>query len=146
MSNLCEKVFLIHRREQFTAEAPLISAVQNSKNIDILFSKKVTAIKGNQTVSSVILSDFQRETAEEYPVSGVFIAIGYEPDNTLFAGQVSLDDRGYIIASEDCRTNLSGVFAAGDCRTKELRQIITAAADGAVAAWHAANEINLTRR
>ena len=146
LSNLCEKVFLIHRRDKFTAEAPLINAVKSTKNIHVLFSKKVTAIEGDKKVSSVILSDVSGETKEKCPVAGVFIAIGYEPDNHLFAGQVSLDDHGYIIASEDCRTNLPGVFAAGDSRTKELRQIITAAADGAIAAWHAANEINIARQ
>lgn len=140
LSNLCEEVTLIHRRDRFTGEQPLIRAVLERQNIRILFQSRVSGIHGTQRLEGITVRTAGRE--ERIALSGLFIAIGYEPDNGVFSGEVRLDEKGYLVAGEDCRTNVPGVFAAGDCRTKELRQIVTAAADGAVAAFHAANEIN----
>lgn len=136
LSNLCEHVTVIHRRDRFTAETPLIRATEGRANLTVRFGATVERIEGEGgAVTSAVLRT--GEATETLPLSAVFIAVGYEPDNGLFAGELALDPQGYIRAGEDCRTSLEGVFAAGDCRTKELRQIITAAADGAVAAFQA---------
>lgn len=142
LSNLCAKVTLIHRRDSFTAELPLVRAIRSKENVEILYSSAVGRIDGEKTVSTILVKNRGDGAERTIPVSALFIAIGYEPDNGLFAGQVELDQRGYISAGEDCRTSCPGVYAAGDCRTKELRQIVTAAADGAIAAFGAGNQIN----
>lgn len=142
LSNLCAKVTLIHRRDSFTAELPLVRAIRSKENVEILYSSAVGRIDGEKTVSTILVKNRGDGAERTIPVSALFIAIGYEPDNGLFAGQVELDQRGYIRAGEDCRTSCPGVYAAGDCRTKELRQIVTAAADGAIAAFGAGNQIN----
>ncbi len=136
LANLCSHVTLIHRREQFTADPPLLRAARERENLTFVCPAVVKQVDGENGVVSSILIQRGEET-ERLTVSALFVAIGYEPDNGIAAGQVELDARGYIRAGEDCRTNLPGVFAAGDCRTKELRQIVTAAADGAVAAFQA---------
>lgn len=143
LSNVCERVLLIHRRDTFTAEKTLIKAVGERKNIETFLWKQITEIQGNHKVEAVLIADVKDGKSESLTAEGCFVAIGYEPDNQLYAGQITLDNRGYILAGEDCCTNLAGVYAAGDCRSKELRQIITAAADGAVAAWHASRYLNL---
>jgi len=136
LANLCSHVTLIHRREQFTADPPLLRAAQERENLTVVCPAVVKQIDGENGVVSSLLIQRGEET-ERLPVSALFVAVGYEPDNGIAAGQVELDERGYIRAGEDCCTNLPGVFAAGDCRTKELRQIVTAASDGAVAAFQA---------
>ena len=126
LSNNCAAVHLIHRRDQFRGSSILAEAVKKRQNIHLHLNSVVEEITGEEKVE----------------LSGVFVAVGLAPDNAAFAGQLALDGAGYIQAGEDCRTNLAGVFAAGDTRTKEVRQIITAAADGAVAALGAANYVN----
>lgn len=141
LSNLCHKVHLIHRRNTFRGEKLLADAVKKRKNI--LFHKDtvVTEILGEKSVSALIIRNTAFSEEEILPVSAVFVAIGLIPDNQIFT-ELSLDPNGYIPAGEDCKTNLDGVFAAGDTRTKVLRQILTAAADGAVAAFQASNYVN----
>ena len=141
LSNICKKVYLIHRRDAFRGEKALEKAVYTKKNIEILFDAQVTEIKGEQRVNAVTVSQSEKEPYD-IPVDAIFIAIGLMPDNSLFASEVSLDAYGYFDAGEDCKTNLQGVFAAGDSRAKLLRQIITAASDGAVAAQQAFHFIN----
>ena len=146
LSNLCEKVYLIHRRDRFRGEKKLVKAVLERENIEILYSWGVERIEGGDTVSALHIrrtdAGSEADTGRILPVSAVFIAIGLVPDNEIFRGLVEIDEAGYIIADESCRTNREGIFAAGDTRTKEVRQIITAAADGAVAAVAAANLVN----
>lgn len=141
LSNLCHKVFLVHRKDSFRGEEILAAAVKDRDNIEILYQHEVAKIQGSQSVESVLVR--QNQTGEErlIPADGIFIAIGYEPDNALYKGQLELS-QGYIKADETCATNIPGVYAAGDNRTKLLRQIITAEADGAVSAFQAATYIN----
>ncbi|MDO4482232.1 MAG: thioredoxin-disulfide reductase [Bacillota bacterium] len=141
LSNLCEKVYLIVRKDRFRGEKRLADSVQARENIEVLYSHVVDSIEGEDLVSSVKVKNGDG-VIREIPVSAVFVAIGMEPDNGLFADFVDIDEAGYIIAGESCRTSRNGVFAAGDSRTKEVRQIITAAADGAAAAIAAANLVN----
>ncbi len=142
LSNNCEKVYLIHRRDAFRASKVLAQAIGRRENIQILWNSVVQRIDGDKAVEEVTLANTQQESCRSLPVAAVFVAIGLEPENSLYQGQLELDKAGYIIAGEDCKTNLPGVYAAGDTRTKGLRQIITAAADGAVAAFEAARHIN----
>ena len=131
LANLCRRVYLIHRREEFRAQQAAVAAVRSRENIQLVLGEQVEKISGDKQVSAVTL-----KSGRELPVSGVFIAVGLAPNTALFEGQLDLDN-GYIRAGEDCHTSLPGVFAAGDVRTKPLRQLITAAADGAVAAVEA---------
>lgn len=129
LSGLCSKVYMIHRRDTFRAEQRLIEQLQQKSNIEYLMNCRVTAINGNEKLESLELSDGRViETAV------LFVAIGREPQNDIYKDILALDEYGYIIAGEDCRTSEEGIFAAGDCRTKQVRQLVTAASDGAVAA------------
>lgn len=140
LSNLCKHVTMIHRRDCFTGEQPLIHAIEQKTNISVRFNTTIQQILGTEeagypAVSSILLQSGAQK--EELPLSAVFVTIGYIPDNSLFRSEISLDNNGYLLAGEDCLTNQKGVYAAGDCRRKELRQIVTAAADGAMAAYQA---------
>lgn len=142
LSNLCSHVYLIHRRDEFRGEKRLASSVMEQKNITILYHSEVEQILGEDKVTAINVRNNQEQTRQTVPVSAVFVAIGLEPDNHLFADVFPTDQAGYLIAGEDCLTGIPGVYVAGDSRTKVLRQIITAAADGAVAAVQAGNYMN----
>lgn len=143
LSNLCESVALIHRRTEFRGEESLLRAVRERTNIEILTPFQVTSLEGEKRLKEAVLTGGDGEPAERrLELEGIFIAIGYEPDNSLTAGRLPLDAYGYLDAGEDCLTPIPGIFAAGDNRNKPLRQIVTAAADGAVAAVQAANYLN----
>ena len=136
LANSCKTVFLVHRREGFRAHQSVIDAVRARENIRLLLSATVETIIGDKQVTGIVLRSTKDESLSEQTVSGVFVAVGLDPNTSLFKGQLDLDG-GYICAGEDCRTSLPGVFAAGDVRTKPLRQLVTAASDGAVAAVEA---------
>ncbi len=137
LSGLCAHVHLIYRREALTAQKPLIAAARSRENLHLHPCARVTAIQGGGIVEAVEVAGVQGGEPSLLPVSGVFIAIGLEPDNGIFAPTVALDQGGYLQAGEDCKTSCPGIFCAGDARTKPLRQIVTAASDGAVAAMQA---------
>lgn len=143
LSNHCNKVTLVHRRDEFRGEYALVKAVNERDNIEILYSSAVDSIVGENKVEKVNIKNLKDNSVLPIDVSGVFIAIGYEPDNEIYAGQLKTTESGYFIADETCETEIPGVFVAGDCREKHLRQVITAAADGASAAFGAANYLNL---
>lgn len=135
LATLCPSVLLIHRRDNFKAQQYLIDRVGKTSRIKSMMNTSVLEINGNERVESLLLSTPQG--TQTLPVSGAFIAIGLQPENTLFSPPLQLDEYGFVAAEEDCSTNVPGVFAAGDCRHKEFRQLITAAADGAIAAGKA---------
>lgn len=134
LSGLCKRVYLIHRRDQFRAEPSHVRAMEGRANIVPLLSRRVTGLRGEEVLTGLELTDTATGKTEELAVSSLFVAVGQEPDNGAFASLVELDGAGYVKAGEDCRASCPGVFAAGDCRTKTLRQLTTAAADGSVAA------------
>ena len=136
LAKLCKQVYLIHRREEFRASAVTVDAVMKNEVITFIPNTQVKEIRGENKVSSVLLAD-KAGKEKELMTDAVFVAVGLKPENEIFASQITLED-GYIKAGEDCKTNLPGVFVAGDTRTKLLRQLVTAAADGAVAATQAA--------
>ncbi|HIX64991.1 MAG TPA: thioredoxin-disulfide reductase [Candidatus Anaerotruncus excrementipullorum] len=141
LANLCTQVHLIHRRDTFRGGKVLVDAVLARENIQVHYDTvpvEVVSADG-QKVSGLTVRNVKTGAQELLEAQGVFVAVGLAPDNQLFAGQIELDPAGYIAAGEDCKTNLEGVFAAGDTRTKTVRQIVTAAGDGAVAAAEAGN-------
>ncbi len=133
LSRIARHVTLIHRRDSFRGERIYTQAIEAADNISLRLSSSVVAANADGRLTSIELEDSSgaRETLE---VSGLFVSIGRDPASVLFRGQVEIDEWGYIKAGEDTRTSLPGVFAVGDIRTKPARQIVTAAADGAVAA------------
>ncbi len=138
----CRSVTLIHRRASFKAEKTLVDAVRKQPKIRCIIGSAVERIEGDLGVTALMLRGGGSGTYR-LGVSGVFIAIGYEPDNAWLEGQLPLDSLGYILSDESCSTALPGVFVAGDNRRKILRQLVTAASDGAVAAYQAASYIHL---
>ncbi len=135
LAALCPTVWLIHRRSRFRGERHLVDSVGDVANIRPLMDTRVVEIQGEHAVSAVVTEGPRGRRV--LPVSGVFAAVGLVPDNAAFSPPLELDEQGYICAGCDCRTGLPGVFAAGDTRTKDLRQLVTAAADGATAAAQA---------
>ncbi len=142
LSNICEKVYLIHRRDEFRAENHLIRAVSEKGNIIPVLSKIPEKVIGENSVTAIEVKDVLSGESETISTDCVFVCIGLKPDNSAFGEIIELDPAGYIRANEDCKTSCPGIFAAGDTRTKALRQIVTAAADGAVAATAAAAYVN----
>lgn len=136
LSSICKKVHLIHRRYSFRAHQKTVERVLAASNIEVHYNAAVSRIEGDTKVTSVVLSvpDGQKRVA----LDGVFVAIGLMPENQNFASLCELDENGYFIAGEDCVTGCEGLYAAGDTRQKPLRQLVTAASDGAVAASMAA--------
>ena len=143
LSNYCNKVYLVHRRDEFRGEAGLVEPLKKKDNVEFVLSATVKDILGENVVEGLVINN--KKTGEDFQisVSGVFVAIGQVPDNQAFSGLVDLDETGFVAASEDCMTSRPGIFAAGDCRTKEVRQLTTAAADGAVAALAACKYISM---
>lgn len=131
LARACKKVYLIHRRDQLRGAGILQEQVKKAENIEIIWDTQVEEILGEEQVEKIRLYNKKEDSRRELPVDGVFVAVGIIPNSQLAEGVVSLDEGGYIVAGEDGRTSLEGVFAAGDVRTKQLRQVITAAADGA---------------
>lgn len=127
----CEKVYLIHRRNEFRGAKILQEQVQKTENIQVIWNGEVKAIRGEEKVEKITVYNNIEETEEELEVQGVFIAVGIQPNSHVVREVVELDEQGYVKALEDTVTSQPGIFAAGDIRTKQLRQVITAAADGA---------------
>ena len=134
LSDYCSKVYLIHRRDEFRGENSGVKRLKEKENVEFILSATVKELVGESMVEKLILNDKKTGKDFELHVSGVFVAVGQIPKNETFADTVKLDEGGFVLASEDCLTSHPGIFAAGDCRTKEVRQLTTAAADGAVAA------------
>ena len=126
LSKICKKVILVHRRDSLRAEKILVERLENAENVELMFNSEVAEILGEKGADGVLL-----KSGERLDCDGVFIAVGIVPRSDTVKNLAGLDDNGYIVADESGRTSLDGLFAAGDVRTKELRQIITACSDGA---------------
>lgn len=142
LSDYCNLVYVVHRRNEFRGEKGLTDILKEKGNVKFVFDSVVKSIKGEQSVEGLEILNVKKNTLSEIKVQGAFIAIGQMPDNEKFSDMVELDGKGYIKADETCTTNTEGVFVAGDCRTKQVRQLTTAASDGAVAALAACSYIN----
>lgn len=132
LSEVCRHVYLIHRRDSFRGEAKLVEALSAKANVEFVLEAQITALQGENELSG--LEIIQRGERRVIQVSGLFVAIGRKPDTEIFAGMIDLGRDGYAASGEDCLTVCPGVFVAGDCRAKGVRQLTTAMADGSVAA------------
>lgn len=141
LANYCNSVYLIHRRAEFRAEKRLVEAIRNKENVTFILDSVVTRLCGDSQLEEIQVENVVNGEKQNLPIAGIFVAIGQMPDNKSFENIVVTDERGYIQATENCKTATPGVYTAGDCRTKEVRQLATAAADGAVAALAACEYI-----
>lgn len=142
LSDLAEKVYVVQDLDFLTGEKKLAEQVYDKSNIEVITGTKVTAFKGETELNGIELTKNVDGSVSELSVDGLFIAIGLIPQNEAFANVISLDERGYASADESCTTVANGIFVAGDCRTKKIRQVATAAADGAVAALAACDYVD----
>ena len=142
LSEICRSVTLIHRRDAFSAEGSLVEEVKARENIRIVYSTVLTALHGDERLSGIALKNTESGEDSILPVTAAFVAIGQVPENDPFVGVAELDERGYLASGEDCLTKTPGIYAAGDCRRKVIRQVTTATADGAVAALAACRYID----
>lgn len=131
LSRMCGKVYLIHRRDEFRAAKSLVKKARETDNIEFVLDSVVEKIDGENKVRSINIRSKKGATIKTLEVDGVFFDVGMQPVTAFVDKNIEMNEAGYIIAGEDCATNIPGVYAAGDIRTKQLRQIITAAADGA---------------
>lgn len=141
LSRFARRVVIVHRRDAFRAARALVDRMEKTANIDIVYDHVVESIAGGQKLEEVALRNVKTGSVRALAADGLFVAVGMEPKTELVRGQVELADGGYIRAGEDTRTSLPLVYAAGDIRTKPLRQVVCAAADGAVAASMAALDL-----
>ncbi len=140
LAKIAKKVYIAHRRDAFRAGMILQKRVMKTHNIEILWNTVVTAIKADEGgVSGVFLQDTKTDKQKELAADGVFIFIGFEPNNALVPAGTKMDANGYVVTDEKCETNNPGIFAIGDLREKYAKQIVTAAADGCIAALAAAH-------
>lgn len=144
LADLAERVYLIHRRDSFRGEEATVARLRERDNVTFVFNSNVTKLIFEKRLTSVEVTD-KEGNVTELALDGLFVAVGRIPENQNFAEVIALDSAGYAEAGEDCRTKAAGVFVAGDNRTKSVRQLVTAAADGAVAATAAVAYLNEIR-
>ncbi len=137
LSKICAKVYLIHRRDTLRATKVYHDPLMKAKNVEFLWNSRVKELHFDKKLNAISVENTVDPSVSELPLDGLFISIGRSPATEMLIGQLELDENGYIVADETTKTNLDGVFAVGDVRTKTVRQIVTAAADGAVAAHFA---------
>ena len=141
LTNYCRKVYIIHRRDAFRGEEKLLQTLKEKPNVEFVLNANITRLIGEDGVDGVEVEDKNTHEKRVIDVMGLFVAIGQMPENSEFINVVDLDKSGYIEAKEDCKTKTKGIFTAGDCRTKKVRQLATAASDGAIAALAACEYI-----
>ena len=144
LTDIVNKVYLIHRRDAFRADDSLVEKLKSKNNIEFIYNSNVTKLNANDILESIEVTNKDGEV-KQIDVSAIFIAVGRIPENQNFAKIIDLNENGYVIAGEDCHTNVDGIFVAGDNRVKSLRQLVTATSDGAVAATEAIKYINKNR-
>ena len=141
LADLCEKVYLIHRRDAFRGEEASAERLKARENVEFVYNSQVTKLLREKRLTGIEVTN-KDGSVRTLEVNGLFIAVGRIPENQNFASLITLDETGYVLAGEDCRTNVPGIYVAGDNRKKEVRQLVTATADGAVAATAAVHYIN----
>lgn len=142
LSGIADKVYLVHRRDAFRGEEANVKRLREKENVEFVLNSVPVELVGDMMISGLKVKNVKTEETITLLVQGVFVAIGQMPDNKDFADVAGLDEKGYVAAGEECLTRTPGIFTAGDCRTKKVRQLATAAADGAVAALAAVEYIN----
>ena len=135
LSDICTEVTVVQNLAQMTGESKLVSKLEAKNNVKFIFNTVVKELVSNDTgLTAIKLFNTENEKSSTLEVDGIFVAIGQKPENEAFRSLTKLNDYGYIVSDEGCLTDTAGIFVAGDCRTKAVRQITTATADGAVAA------------
>ena len=142
LSEYCTKVYVIQNLSTMTGEGRLVAKLSERDNVEFIFDSVVTELVGSGKLEAIKIKNTANDTERQITLDGIFVAIGQVPENESFANVAELNERGYITAGEDCLTGTPGIFVAGDCRTKAIRQVTTAAADGAVAALAACRYID----
>ena len=142
MSGIANKVYLVHRRDEFRGDKLTVKRLSVKDNVEFVLNSKPVEITGGFAVDGLKVENTEDGSQKTLKVDGIFVAVGQTPDNKAFEGLVKLDSAGYVDAGEDCVTSAEGIFVAGDCRTKKVRQLTTAASDGSVAAAGAVEYIN----
>ena len=141
LSRIAKKVYLIHRRDSLKASRSYHQPLEQAENVEFIWNNQVSQLLGEGKLSGVVLQDVRSGQEQELQLDGLFISVGRNPATELFRGQLELDEGGYIVADESTRTSVPGVYAVGDVRAKQVRQIVTAAADGAIAAHYAEQDL-----
>ncbi|MBQ7698817.1 MAG: FAD-dependent oxidoreductase [Clostridia bacterium] len=141
LSDIAETVYLIHRRDGFRGDEATVENLKNRKNVVFVLNSRVTKLTAEKRLKSIEVTDNDGNVTE-IEVNGLFVAVGRIPENQNFSSVIELDPAGYAVSGEDCKTKTPGIFVAGDNRAKELRQLVTAAADGAAAATEAVKYLN----
>ena len=131
LAGICEKVYLVHRRDTLRAASSLQKKLLSLANVEVIWDSEVKEICGGDMVEAIQIYNKMDGSERKIEVNGVFIAVGIVPNTKPFIGIVEMDENGYVVADETCMTSESGIFAVGDIRKKPMRQIITAVADGA---------------
>ncbi len=142
LSSLCKKVYVVQNLAFLTGEERLAKELESKDNVEIILSNVVVKFNGEDELQSIVVKNTETEEEKTITIDGVFIAIGLIPQNDAFAELINLDSYGYADSDEDCTTRTEGIFVAGDCRKKKIRQVATAVGDGAVAALAACNYID----
>lgn len=137
LSSLCDKVYLVHRREAFRGEEKSLLRLREKENVEIVTSSFIRDLHGQEDLEKITIENLVNQEKMDLSVTGLFVLIGQVPNNKPFEGFIKMDEEGFIEAGEDCKTSQEGVFVAGDCRKKKIRQLTTAASDGTVAALEA---------
>lgn len=143
LADICKKVFVIYRNEQIKAEAITLNKLKEKNNVEFILNTNITKIEGTDKLSSVEITNKSGEI-KSLEIEGLFIAIGQESQIKDITDELNTDEFGYIITDEDCKTNIEGIYAAGDNRKKQIRQLTTAASDGTIAALTAIKELKTT--
>ncbi|MBR0303535.1 MAG: FAD-dependent oxidoreductase [Clostridia bacterium] len=133
MADIAKTVYLIHRRDSFRGDETTVRLLTERENVKIIYNSRVTKLEAERRLTGIEVTDTSGEVTR-LDISGLFVAVGRIPVNGAFGNMIELDSAGWAVSGEDCRTRTQGVFVAGDCRAKDVRQLVTAAADGAVAA------------
>ena len=141
LSDLAQKVYLVQNLDFLTGEQKLQEKIAEKENIEVVLGHTVKTILGDTTLTGIMIAD-SSGNEKQLDIDGMFVAIGLIPQNEAFANIINLDERGYVTSNENCLTNSDGIFVAGDCRTKKIRQVATAAADGAIAALAACDYLD----
>ncbi|MBQ1372392.1 MAG: thioredoxin-disulfide reductase [Oscillospiraceae bacterium] len=142
LADLVNKVYLIHRRDSFRGEETTVERLREKDNVEFVYNATVSALLGEKRLTGIEVTDKLSGSVRSIELSGLFVAVGRIPENENFRALIDLDEAGYAVAGESCHTRTPGIFVAGDNRTKELRQLVTAAADGAMAATEAVKYLN----
>ena len=141
LTRFCNRVYIIHRRDEFHADEAEVVKLDGKENLVKVMDSTVTKLNGDDRLHSIEVTDKNTGETTTLNVDALFVAIGQIPMNQIFSDIVELDERGFIKTDEECRTSVKGIYAAGDCRVKTVRQLTTAASDGAIAALNACNNL-----